>query len=202
MALTVLLYWKSIDVSERIKEAILIVLTCGLLAGGGSIINEHLIKAELQVPRPNIIWLAGEGGQGPLGMSTEAFYAVGNKEARSAVLAEVLTHKPYSVQLTPLIKAHWIDETGYSFPSGHSFSAMFFATFLLMLGATLLSTKRLWLMYLLLPWALAVCYSRPLLGVHTPTDVLLGGLQGVVVGSLGWLVCIKVLYRRNAPRKI
>ena len=81
----------------------------------------------------------------------------------------------------------WIEETGYSFPSGHSFSAMFFATFFLAMGVSHISTKRLRLFYLLLPWALAVCYSRPILRVHTPTDITVGGLEGLVLGFLAFL---------------
>lgn len=195
LALTVLVSRHEIDSSRRIKEFTIVALTASALAGGGALANEYFIKAELQVPRPNIVWLAGESGNGPLGMTAEEFYSVGNSEARSASLAEVLQQDTMSILLTSSIKAHWIDETGFSFPSGHSFSAMFIATFLLMLGATCVTTKRFWLLYFLLPWALAVCYSRPVLGVHTPTDVLIGGLQGIVIGILAWKVSVELMRR-------
>ncbi len=58
----------------------------------------------------------------------------------------------------------------YSFPSGHTLHAVFFAV----MGST-------WFPELaapLLSFALLVAISRPLLGLHYPTDVLVGGLIG------------------------
>ena len=104
---------------------------------------------------------------------------------------------PEPVAPSSSIEAHWIEETGYSVPSGHSFSAMFFATFFLTMAATYLTTKRLWMFYALLPWALAVCYSRPILRVHTPTDITLGGLQGLALGLVAWAIA-RTLIRRFA----
>lgn len=173
---------------RRWKEAGIIVLVATLCAGGGAALNEHMLKPQLKTPRPNIIWLAGENGSGPLGMNPEEFYEIGDKKARSKVLAKVISGVPKPVPLSPAIEAHWSQETGYSLPSGHAFSAMFFASFLLALAATFLTTKRIWLFYTLLPWALAVCYSRPILRVHTPTDITIGGLQGLTVGLLAWVV--------------
>jgi phosphatidylglycerophosphatase B len=151
------------------------------------------IKYQLKIPRPNIVWLAGENGSGPLGMTAEDFYATGNKEAHRVPLTEVLSKKP--VPLSPVIEAHWIEETGYAFPSGHSFSAMFIATFFLMIAVTYLTSKRLWLFYLLLPWALAVCYSRPILRVHTPADITVGSFQGLAVGLLAWAITRSLIRR-------
>ena len=186
-----------ITFQRRWKESSVVVLIAVICAGGGAALNEDIVKAQLKIPRPNIIWLAGENGSGPLGMTPEDFYESGDKEARRKPLAKVLSRVPRPVPLSSSIEAHWIEETGYSFPSGHSFSAIFFATFLLMIAATYLTTKRLWMFYALLPWALAVCYSRPILRVHTPTDITLGGLQGLAVGLVAWAVA-RTLIRRFA----
>jgi hypothetical protein len=105
LALTVLLSRHEIDSSRRTKEFIIVALTASVLAGGGALANEYFIKTELQVPRPNIVWLAGENGNGPLGMTTEEFYSIGNSEARSASLAEVLQQDSNPVLLTSSIKA-------------------------------------------------------------------------------------------------
>jgi len=186
-----------ITFQRRWKETGVVVLIAAICAGGGAALNEHIVKAQLKIPRPNIIWLAGENGSGPLGMTPEDFYAIGNKEARRKPLAKVLSTVPGPVPLSSSIEAHWIDETGYSLPSGHAFAAMFFATFFLMLAATYLSPKRRWMFYALLPWALAVCYSRPILRVHTPADITIGGLQGLAVGLVAWAVA-RALIRRFA----
>jgi phosphatidylglycerophosphatase B len=193
--LVILISRDGIYASRRKKEAIVMLLSAVFFVGGGATINEHFIKAQLKVPRPNIIWLAGENGNGPLGMTAQEFYELGDKETRRSPLANILQRDPEPVPLSSSIEAHWIQETGYSFPSGHSFSAMFFATFFLAIGVTYLTTKRLWLFYMLLPWAWAVCYSRPILRVHTPADITIGGLQGIVVGFLAWTVA-RALIRR------
>ncbi|MFW2373965.1 MAG: phosphatase PAP2 family protein [Gammaproteobacteria bacterium] len=177
-----------INNNRRWKEAGVVLLIATIFAGGGAAFNEHIIKTKLKIPRPNIIWLAGENGSGPLGMTTEQFYNRGNKEVRSQLLRETLRQQPAPVALSGSIEAHWIDETGYSFPSGHAYSAMFFAAFFLAIAASYLSTKRIWLFYALLPWALAVCYSRTILRLHTPADITLGGLQGLVLGMIAWAI--------------
>ncbi len=184
--LVLLITRNGISFPRRWKEASIIIFIVAICAGGGAIFNEHFIKAQLKVPRPNIIWLAGENGSGPLGVTAKEFYKIGNKEDRRTPLAKILANHP--LPLSPAIEAHWIEETGYAFPSGHSFSAMFFATFFLLFAATYLFTKRLWLFYLLLPWALAVCYSRPILRVHTPADITVGSLQGLIIGFLAWAI--------------
>lgn len=173
---------------RRLRESGVILTIVLIFAGGGALFNEHLVKATLQVPRPNIIWLAGEDGSGPLEMTAEQFYASGDKPARSAILAKVLRTEPGPIPLSPAIESHWIEETGYSFPSGHAFSAMFFATFFLLIGASCLTGRRIWLFYALLPWALAVGYSRLILTVHTPMDITLGSFEGLALGFFAWVI--------------
>lgn len=195
LMLTLLVTRGGITIQRRWKETGVIVLIVAICAGGGAALNEYFVKEQQRIPRPNIIWLAGERGSGPLGMTSEDFYQSGNKEARSKTLAKVIRSVPVPVPMSSSIESHWIEETGYSLPSGHAYSAMFFTTFFLAIAATYLPTKRLWMFYSLLPWALAVCYSRPILRVHTPTDITLGGLQGLAVGLVAWATA-RMLIRR------
>lgn len=183
LMLLLLISRAGISAQQRWKEAVIIILITVISVGGGAAINEHIIKPQLKLPRPNIVWLADTGA---LEMTAAELYAIGNKEARRAPLAKALSAEP--IALSSLIKSHWITETGYSFPSGHAFSAMFIATFFLMLSASLLTSKRRWFFYALLPWALTVCYSRPILRVHTPLDITIGGLQGLILGCIAWLI--------------
>ena len=183
------------------QEATVIVLLSSILAGGGAAINEHIIKTELKISRPNIIWLAGDNGFGPLGMQADQFYELGNKEVRRKPLMKVLTQQPAPIALSSSVESHWVEETGYSFPSGHAFSAMFFASFLLAMAITYITTKRIWIFYALLPWALAVCYSRTILRVHTPLDVTVGGFQGMVVGLVAWFIA-RVLLRKFGYKEL
>ena len=195
MLLILFISRKNIRSQRRFLETGVILLIVLICTGGGALINEHVLKVQLKIPRPNIIWLAGEDGDGPLKMSPGEFYASGEKKFRSEMLTEVLRQEPPPVELSSLVENHWIEETGYSFPSGHSFSAMFLATFFLMTWSTAITRKKFWVFYVLLPWAVAVCYSRPILRVHTPMDITIGSLQGVLVGIAAGVV-FQMLSRR------
>jgi len=197
LMLILLVMRSGVNSSRRLKEVGIIVLMVALFAGGGAAINEHVIKETLKIPRPNIVWLAGDSGHGPLGMTPKQFYEVGDKEARREPLEETLSQIPKPVVLSPEVEADWIEETGYSFPSGHAFSVMFFATFFLAMAATYLTTRRIWWFYALLPWALAVCYSRPILRVHTPLDITVGGFQGFILGMIAWAVTRAIIRKFN-----
>lgn len=188
---------ESIQNGQRWKELGLLTSIVLLFAGGGAALNEHFVKAELEVPRPNIAWLAGDNGLGPLGMTPDQFYATGDKAARSRVLSQVLGRS--SVSLSPAVASHWVHETGYSFPSGHAFAALFVASFFVVVSVSVIKGRRRWCFYALLPWALAVCYSRPILRVHTPLDVTVGGLQGLLLGVLAGLL-VRALFQANSQR--
>jgi len=65
--------------------------------------------------------------------------------------------------------------TGYSFPSGHSQSAV--ATF----GGLACVTKKRWIRGVCIAIAVLVPFSRMYIGVHTPADVLVGAAISLVL---------------------
>jgi undecaprenyl-diphosphatase len=65
----------------------------------------------------------------------------------------------------------------YSFPSGHTLHAVAF-TWLALAAFPELG-------FVLLPLALAIAASRVVLGLHYPTDVLVGALLGAITGGTG-----------------
>lgn len=79
----------------------------------------------------------------------------------------------------------------YGFVSGHATNS--FALFIFL--AIVLNSKFNWLKWVLLLWALLICYSRIYVGVHYPGDVVcgavVGGLLGLIVGK-----CQQYIHRR------
>jgi hypothetical protein len=84
----------------------------------------------------------------------------------------------------PLVKAHWIEESGFSFPSGHSFNSWMIAVVLsysiLQLRVKHQFRKYYWIPFL---WAALVAISRVMLGAHSIVDIAAGSILGIVVAS-------------------
>lgn len=93
--------------------------------------------------------------------------AVGAANLLSHVLKRIL-ERP-----RPDASAHLVVETNYSLPSGHAVGAAAFAT------AVTVLTRRWWVVVLWLV-ALLIGLSRLYVGVHWPSDLLVGWGLGVV----------------------
>jgi phosphatidylglycerophosphatase B len=167
---------------RRLQELLIHILVLALLQGGGALVNEHLLKPLLAIPRPNIVWLAE---QGVLEMPAEHFYSSMDRGERRTHLEEVLTAPGFdAIVLRDEVRDHWIRATGYSFPSGHAFSAMLFATYFLAMVSHFMRNRIRWVFHVLPGWAVLIGWSRVLLRVHCPEDVILGGLQGIALGVI------------------
>lgn len=81
---------------------------------------------------------------------------------------------------------HLVQESGYSFPSGHSITSMAVFGTLLYLVQTRMENKKLAnrLSALLILLILLIGPSRVYLGVHYPTDILGGWALGIFVATL------------------
>jgi phosphatidylglycerophosphatase B len=185
--LTVLLTRPGFAAAPRVREAIVLVVSLGLVVGLAAVLNEHVVKPGFAVPRPNIKTMAERD---VLGTTPDAFYALGDKDARRLYLAERVKTPEFvtAYRLHPAVLGHWVHETGFSFPSGHSLASMTFATYFLALALWLLKGPRAWIFFALPTWGVLVCYSRVLLTVHSPTDVSVGGGEGVLIGVAGFVL--------------
>jgi undecaprenyl-diphosphatase len=79
-------------------------------------------------------------------------------------------------------QSHIVASDEFSFPSGHSCAAFLFVTLLLLHFG-------LWLLPLYI-WSAAVAMSRVYLGVHFPTDTVVGAVLGtsIALATAGWLL--------------
>ena len=86
------------------------------------------------------------------------------------------TLRPRPCAVTPAIKqqTHVLDQ--FSFPSGHTLHAVSF---------TLIVSSHLpFAAWVLAPFAILVVASRPILGLHYPSDVLAGAAIGAIVATI------------------
>jgi phosphatidylglycerophosphatase B len=177
------------------KQGLLLLLPVLLVAGAGAWLNEHQLKPAMGKPRPSIEFLASDKSGPVLPEGTVAFYALPDKESRRVYLASKLEQQSV-LKLPPLLKAHWIAETGFSFPSGHAFAAATLGGWFSLWG--LCMVRRRWLPGVIFVWVLAVCYSRIMLGVHHPGDILVGAGEGF---SLILIVVLLMLWWRKRNTK-
>jgi phosphatidylglycerophosphatase B len=182
----------SLTMKRRFGESLVLGLSFGLLFGAGDYLNEHLIKPIMGVPRPFVEQLFEEGS---LGASAEVFYETNNFSERSDYLKEVLDN-PYftGVSLSDPVRNHWIKTVGYSLPSGHTLGAFALLTFALISTKVVTTPVRYGLACLLIPWAIAVSYSRVVLRVHWPYDIISSGMGGILIGLAFYSVMYRVLW--------
>lgn len=99
------------------------------------------------------------------------------------IIAKDIIERPRPSQWGAVVLEH-----GFSFPSGHTMTniALSFALFILLRGS--------WRRWALL-WGLLVGVSRNYLGVHYPSDVLVGALW-----SIAWVTLVFVTLPKKAER--
>jgi len=181
---------------RRLLETAVMIVISLLLLYGGKLLNDHVVKPAIDVYRPNIVQLAELD---LLGMDAESFYEM-PEQVRSDHLDDIKTADGFGdIEMRPEVRDHWVKETAFSRPSGHSLASFTFATLYLSVAMASLTRRRRWPFIALVPWAVGVCYSRAILRVHWPTDIVLGALAGVVVGGTGFLLAQFLLDRLDPP---
>lgn len=132
----------------------------------GSVIGTQAIKSIAKFgfaePRPYVVQMMGE--------QSEQFYEL-KRPQRAELVAEYYKDSAY-----PLIVQHRMNETGYSFPSGHT---IFAVSWLLVFAGILHSMHGqavIFARYFAIMWALLMLISRLRLGMHYPIDLFVSTL--------------------------
>ncbi len=115
----------------------------------------------------------------------------------------MVVFKNLFVRMRPDVVPALMDETTFSFPSGHSvMSAVVYLTLGSILAATHRALRmRIFIFASALLVAVLVGVSRVMLGVHYPLDVLAGWSLGLGWASLCWFGALVVKYgKRVLPR--
>jgi len=80
----------------------------------------------------------------------------------------------------------------FGFASSHAANTFGLATFIFFLFKPIYRYTGF-----LFAWAFVVSYSRIYLGVHYPLDILVGGIIGVLIGWLIYLLLLRTIYKNN-----
>lgn len=172
------------------------LLTLVIILGSFAKLNEKFIKSTFAISRPSHKFILQEKGSNS---KLDSIYLLEVPD-RQKFFKDVVDRDTLRFSsIDKIVLAHWIDEAGYSMPSGHTFNSFLLAS---MLSFSLfeLNERRItaWL-YVPMIWAAIVGLSRVVLGVHTPLDVSIGGALGLIVSHT--LLSIPALNRLLVPAR-
>lgn len=183
LALTAFCYAFGVEgLKDRVKVFFKSILVFIIFFGVLAYLNEHYTKPVLRSQRPSHVYMLKQTG---LGNVIDSLYQLDKQARKQFFEVLVKTHPAEFREIDQDVTAHWIEEAGYSFPSGHTFNAFLFA----MILAYAIFYNRRWpkgrkLFVIPFIWALLVGLSRVALGAHTAFDVTAGAVLGIALGFL------------------
>lgn len=153
-----------------------------LVIASFAFVNEKITKPLIKAERPSHSLMLSLFHQTPM---LDSLYNL-SKVERVNWFSKEVNKRPYLQNgVDPNVLTHWVEEGGYSFPSGHTFNAFLLAIiFAFGIGHNQYHIGSRKLFPLPFIWAASVGISRVALGVHTLTDVTVGALMGIVLGLL------------------
>lgn len=161
-----------------LKSVIALAAFFGLLA----VVNEHCTKHLLKARRPSHVYMLSNTG---LSETIDSLYQLDKRE-RQKFFEDLVKNNPLKFkEIDPAVQHHWIEEAGFSFPSGHTFNAFLFAM-ILAYAIYFNRSRPAWRNLFIVPfaWAVTVGISRVAMGAHTALDVSAGAALGILTGFL------------------
>jgi phosphatidylglycerophosphatase B len=154
------------------------LLSLIVLLSAFAYLNEHVIKPSIRASRPSHTYIVR---QTKFNEKLDSIYSLAENNKRSFFRNVITSDTITFASIDPRILDHWVDETGYSFPSGHSFNAFLLAGIVAFGIYHRASKSRRWLCAIPLLWASLVAISRVAMGAHSAWDVSVGSAMGLVL---------------------
>lgn len=155
---------------------LVLILAFAILSGQ---VVKSAVKRYTAEPRPYVLWL-----EKTYQVDHDYFYSLPGSERKDIIKQNI--HQ--SSQIPKWLYQHWRNETGYSFPSGHTL----FATTWAFLALVLLGFKRhRILVSIITAWAVLIELSRIDLGMHHPLDLISGAILAWVIALLCYYLARK-----------
>lgn len=141
-------------------------------------LNENVIKPAVGSSRPSHLYIIKNTSPQ---MKLDSIYSLVVTQRRLFFRDMIKSDTIHFKTIDPRILEHWIEEAGYSFPSGHTFNA-FLLGCILAFGIFHFSGERVtfWC-FIPLVWACMVGVSRVAMGAHTALDVTGGAGLGLFI---------------------
>lgn len=174
--------WRTNTLKSFIKLAIL--LACAIILGQA--IKEG-IKTTTKEPRPYVVWITQPKITQEQNTSVNYFYHL-NKPERQQFIAQITQDR---FDVPTWLSTHWQDETGYSFPSGHSLFALTWAFLALCLFR--FKSHPIFVSLMVIFGALMEI-SRLQLGLHYPIDVATSAVISAIIACLTLCIAKRVSF--------
>lgn len=145
-----------------------------ILSAGATL---YCFKDIFQYPRPSQLYFVEKGF---IENSGKEYFVMPPDEKRK-YLREILAENSNKLEnIYPPILNSWINDNGFSFPSGHAQTSFLLGTIIAFVIYKTYSKKYYFLIPLI--WAILVAVSRVVIGVHYPIDVSAGAFIGLITG--------------------
>lgn len=155
------------------KQIVKLILVLVLAMFVGQLIKS-VVKTYTAESRPFVLWIETE-----YRVQDEYFYSLPRSE-RKEIIKEYISQSP---KIPHWLYEHWRNETGYTFPSGHTLFAATWAFLVLML----LNFKRHYIVIsTVIAWVILIEISRLGLGMHRPIDLIVGAIIAWPVALLSY----------------
>lgn len=141
-------------------------------------ISEYYIKEIFQKPRPYQLYLMENGY---IEQGGQTYFTMPYNERRKYLEERLNQNGNKLTEIYEPILNNWKSESGFSFPSGHAQISFFFGTIVAFILFRTQKHRYKYIFLVPLVWAVFVCLSRVITGMHFPVDVTVGSFIGMLL---------------------